>query len=119
MPATVGVYVRLPPNRSVPPDEALYQSTVLPAATVAFSAGIVPVAQYDLSPPLTGGTITGHEQFGAETSRMLVHPPASVTVTTAFTPANTPEMVQMLVPVLTTVPVVLVTVPELTVTANE
>jgi|SRR5664280_263567 hypothetical protein len=103
----------------VPPDDTLYQSIVSPVGTVAVMVGTTPEAQYDLSPPLTGGRTIGHEQFGAVIARELWHPPLSVTVTVTFTPAKTPVIVQTFVPVLVTTPEVLVTVPLLTVTASE
>ena len=103
----------------VPPDDTLYQSIVSPVRTVAVMIGTTPEAQYDLSPPLTGGRTTGQEQFGAVIARELWHPPLSVTVTVTFTPAKTPVIVQTFVPVLVTTPEVLVTVPLLTVTASE
>src|SRR5664280_2797875 len=103
----------------VPPDDTLYQSTVSPASTVAVMVGTTPEAQYDLSPPLTGGRTTGQEQFGAVIARELWHPPLSVTVTVTFTPAKTPVIVQTFAPVLVAIPEVHVTVPVLTVTASE
>ena len=75
--------------------------------------------QYALSPPLTGGVITGQPQVGAVTDIVLIQPSASVTVTVMFVAFGTPVIVQILPPVFVTVPAVLVTFPELTETASE
>jgi hypothetical protein len=107
------------PLRRVPPDEVLYQSTVSPLKTVAVISGIIPEAQYDLSPPLTGADTIGQEQLGAVTTIEFTHPPESVTLTVIFVPDGTPDIAHTEPPVLVTTPDVLVTVPEFTTTESE
>jgi hypothetical protein len=82
-------------------------------------AGIEPPEQYDLSPPLTGGNITGQLQSGAVTGNVFKQPLPSVTVSVISVPAVIPLIDHILPLVLTTVPELLVTVPELTVTPTE
>jgi hypothetical protein len=106
-------------SNTVPPEAVLYQSIVSPANTVAVRGGIIPEAQNDLSPPLTGGRTEGHIQLGAVTCSIFMQPFAAVTVTVIFVPDKTPAIDQTFPLVLVTVPAVLVTMPELTVTAME
>jgi hypothetical protein len=81
--------------------------------------GTEPPVQYALSPPLTGGEITGHPQVGAITGTEFEQPIPSVTVTVIFVAFGTPVTVQIFPPIFVTVPAVLVTLPELTDTASE
>jgi hypothetical protein len=80
---------------------------------VAVKAGITPPAQYDLSPPLTGGSTIGQLQFGAVTARVFTQPPA-VTVTIILIPDSTPDIVHTppMGFTFTGVPAVLVTNPD-------
>ena len=96
-----------------------YQSTVSPAKTLAVIAGIEPPEQYDSSPPLTGGAITGQLQFGAVTGNVFKQPLPSVTVSVIAVPDGTELIDHTLPPRSVTVPKVLVNTPELTVAPTE
>jgi len=85
---------------------------------VALIVGITPPAQYDLFPPLTGGSTVGHAQFGAVTLKVFRQVPL-FTVIVIFVPVGTFVIVHIFPPALVTVPALLVTVPPLTVTPRE
>ena len=103
----MGVKVKVLLAFNVP--EASYQLADSPVPTVTVKAGIVVPAQMVLSPPLTGGVTVGQAQLGAVTAKSSVHVP-KVAVKVTFVPLVMPDTVLL---VLSTVPAVLVTVPEL------
>ena len=75
--------------------------------------------QYDLSPPLTGGAITGQLQSGAVTGNVFEQPLPSVTERVIPIPDGTKLIDHTLPPRLVTVPKVLINMPELTVAPTE
>ena len=114
--------VEVPVARIVPPEAKSYQSTVKPDATVAEIETIEPVEQYVLLPPLTGAVTLGQLQLGALTSSVLRQDAGevdAVAVKTMLVPAGIPETDQLLPPLFTTVPAVLVSVPALKLTPND
>ena len=101
--------IGLPPNCT----EYQYISNPTPGSTT-FNVGIVEFLQYDSSPILVGGVITGQLQLGADIDILVAHIATVVTVIVGLSAIGTSVIFQILPPASVTLPCVEITLPSLT-----